>query len=75
MIKKAYQSIFAERTNFDNLKDVWGAFTRKIHQRHTVSPLDNLRISDTQPDNLLAELELKMGKSESSFQQILSNSL
>ncbi len=32
-------------------------------------------ISDTHPDNVLAELELKMGKSEHSFQYILANSL
>lgn len=32
-------------------------------------------VSETQPDTILAELEVKMGKSQHSFQEILGNSL
>ncbi|MES2779514.1 MAG: hypothetical protein V4651_06400 [Bacteroidota bacterium] len=75
MIKKTYGMMFTKQTNQDYLRELWSGTIHKLRKKFTIITIDDMLISDTHPDNVLAELELKMGKSEHSFQYILANSL
>ena len=75
MIKKAFNSLFAKQTKGDYLKGLWMETLQKQRQRFSVITVTNLLDAETEPDNALLELEIKMGKTEHSFQQILANSL
>ena len=75
MIKKTYRLMFTKQTNLDYARDLWNASIQKVREKFSVITVDDLLVADDLPDNTLAELEQKMGKTTHSFQRILTNSL
>jgi hypothetical protein len=75
MIKKTFENLFVESNYPDAIKHWWQKNTSSMRKKLEVVDVDDMLKSDTQPDNALMELEQKMGKSNFTFQQIISNSL
>jgi len=65
MIKRKYMYLFSEQSNMDRVKSWWSENLNKLRTPFEVIPGCGLLDTSLKPDNTLAELESKMGKTES----------
>jgi hypothetical protein len=64
MIKNKYMYLFSEQSNLDKVKSWWSANLNKLRTPFEVIPGCGLLDTSLKPDNTLAELESKIGKTE-----------